>query len=195
MDTIIRKAIKTGCIAFAVLLVMGGLFIIQNALAQHPAMKAMKDTKKEKASAELSEKEVPRGPRDEYNRGNPRSTIEGFIAATRDGKYELAAHYFFRYISYPFSWFIVNKTNISANSLTVIGFVIGIFSAVFFSVPLRARCQGCDIVNRVIFRSHPVEDRILAHSGRTGDDDEQRWLLAVEWICYLGLLHRLRLTK
>jgi len=90
---IIRKAIKIRFIAFTVLLVMGGLFTIQSAMAQHPAMTALKDTAKEEKPEEKSEIEKPKGPRDEYNRGTPRSSVEGFVAATRDGKFEKAAQY------------------------------------------------------------------------------------------------------
>ena len=36
---------------------------------------------------------VPPGPVDEFNRGTPRGTIKGFLAATRDGKFEEAANY------------------------------------------------------------------------------------------------------
>ena len=93
MSMIIRKAIKNRFIAFTVLMVMGGLFTIQSAMAQHPAVKALTDTAKEQKPEEKSEKERPKGPRDEHNRGTPRSSVEGFIAATRDGKYEKAAQY------------------------------------------------------------------------------------------------------
>ena len=93
MSMIIRKGMKICFVAFTVLLVIGGSFTIQSALAQHPAMNALKKEAKEEKTAEKSEKEKPKGPRDEYNRGNPRSSVEGFIAATRDGKYEKAAQY------------------------------------------------------------------------------------------------------
>ncbi len=93
MSMIIRRAIRICFNAFTVLLVVGGLFTIQSAMAQHPAVNALQGTAKEEKTAEKPEKEKPKGPRDEYNRGNPRSSVEGFIAATRDGKYEKAAQY------------------------------------------------------------------------------------------------------
>ena len=45
--------------------------------------------------AEKPEKKpgVPAGPVDEYNRGTPRGAFKGFIAATRDGKFDTAANY------------------------------------------------------------------------------------------------------
>jgi MscS family membrane protein len=93
MSMIIRKAIKNRFIAFTVLMVIGGLFTIQSAMAQHPAVKALTDTAKEEKTAEKPEKAKPKGPRDEHNRGTPRSSVEGFVAATRNGKYEKAAQY------------------------------------------------------------------------------------------------------
>lgn len=115
---IIRKAIKIRFIAFTVLLVMGGLFTIQSAMAQHPAMKTLKDTAKEEKTAEKSEKEKPKGPRDEYNRGTPRSSVEGFVAATRDGKYEKAAHYL-DLRNLPI-WIDANKGPVLARKLKII---------------------------------------------------------------------------
>lgn len=54
-----------------------------------------KSTPPENAKSEsiTKEKKTPPGPVDDYNRGTPRSMVQGFIETTRDGKFEKAAEY------------------------------------------------------------------------------------------------------
>ena len=52
------------------------------------------ETKSEPVAEKPEKKpDVPAGPVDEYNRGTPRGAFKGYIAATRDGKFERAANY------------------------------------------------------------------------------------------------------
>ena len=75
------------CMALAVFLFSG------NAMAQLPVQKALEGKAKDEKTAEKPKKQPPKGPLDEYNRGTPRSSVEGFLTAARDGKYENAAKY------------------------------------------------------------------------------------------------------
>ena len=88
-----RKPFKAHYLLFIGVLVLAGLFIAHSATAQLAAQKALKDTGKEEKAEEKPKKEKLAGPVDELNRGTPRSSFEGFIAATRDGKFDTAAQY------------------------------------------------------------------------------------------------------
>lgn len=59
---------------------------------------------------------------------------------------ELAAHYFFRVVAYPFSAFLIKYTAISPNTITVIGFLFGMIS---ISLYLRGTFEN--IVPATIF--------------------------------------------
>ncbi len=47
---------------------------------------------------------------------------------------EFAAKYFFRVCSFPFSYILINSTNITPNVITFIGLVFGLLSILFFSM-------------------------------------------------------------
>ena len=47
---------------------------------------------------------------------------------------EFAAKYFFRVCSFPFSYILINYTNITPNVITCIGFIFGLLSIIFFSL-------------------------------------------------------------
>ena len=88
-DRYIRQS-RTGlaiALAFAVLLLLA--LITANAVfaAGSEAKEQETTAKPEKAAG------IQAGPVDEFNRGTPRSSYRGFIAATRDGKYDEAANY------------------------------------------------------------------------------------------------------
>lgn len=78
-------------ILIGVFIILIGFFTVQGALAQ-TALSTI--NKKSSKSEEVAEKPVtPAGPADEYDRGNPRSSLIGYLKATRDGNYERAAEY------------------------------------------------------------------------------------------------------
>jgi MscS family membrane protein len=75
--------------------VMAAFFTVSSAMAQSALQKAAKETSKEKEVTEKAEpkKAPPAGPVDEYDRGVPQSSVNGFFSAVRDGKFERAANY------------------------------------------------------------------------------------------------------
>ena len=86
---------KIGYLYLMACFVLTGLIAFSSAEAQAPAQKAAeKISKEEKPSKEPKpQKAAPVGPVDEYERGNPRSCVTGFLKATRDGNYKRAANY------------------------------------------------------------------------------------------------------
>jgi MscS family membrane protein len=68
-----------------------GFFTVHGAIAQTALnMVIKKPTKTEEAEKKPV---TPAGPADEYDRGNPRSSLKGYFKATRDGDYKRAAQY------------------------------------------------------------------------------------------------------
>jgi MscS family membrane protein len=76
------------CASMVVLLVAPA----SRSLAQ-PTAKDVLENRAKQAPAEAPKGEEPKGPVDEFDRGTPRTSIEGFLAATRAGDYERAANY------------------------------------------------------------------------------------------------------
>jgi MscS family membrane protein len=62
-------------------------------LAQPSVKEVLEQGKAKPEPAEEPKGEEPKGPVDEFGRGTPRTSIEGFLAATRAGDYERAANY------------------------------------------------------------------------------------------------------
>ena len=74
-----------------VFIIFIGFFTVHSAIAQTVLSTV---TKKSSKSEEAAKKPVtPAGPADEYDRGNPRSSLKGYFKATRDGDYKRAAEY------------------------------------------------------------------------------------------------------
>ena len=86
-DGISRTILIISCLVWMV------LGTTQSALAQLSVQKTLKDSTKEKKAEKEPEKAPPTGPVDEYQRGNPRSSVNGFLTAARDGDFEKAAKY------------------------------------------------------------------------------------------------------
>ena len=85
----------SGYLYLIVCIVLAGLIALPEAMAQAPARQIAKETSNgEKPSEELKPKKAASaGPVDEYERGNPRSCVGGYLKATRDGDYKRAAKY------------------------------------------------------------------------------------------------------
>ena len=83
-------------LTIAVCLILTGLISTYNAIAQTAAQKVVQqNSKEEKAEEKIKPKKAPpAGPLDEFERGNPRSSVKGFFKAARDGDFERAAKYF-----------------------------------------------------------------------------------------------------
>jgi MscS family membrane protein len=62
-------------------------------LAQPTFKEVLEKGKAKPEPADAPKQDEPRGPVDEFDRGTPRTSIEGFLAATRTGNYERAANY------------------------------------------------------------------------------------------------------
>lgn len=89
-------------IAFAFILMLGALVLADSALAQQPTLKEVigGKTKESKEIKELEAKDEPTQksaritvPDDEFDRGVPRTSVEGFLKAASDRNYERAAEY------------------------------------------------------------------------------------------------------
>jgi len=83
------------CITIAVCLILTGLITTQNAIAQTAAQKVVQQnsTEEKTEAKDMPKKAPPAGPLDEFERGNPRSSVKGFFKAARDGDFERAAKY------------------------------------------------------------------------------------------------------
>ena len=83
-------------IFIALCLILAGLLIAHSAIAQTAVQKAVQQSSKEEKAEEKDKlkKAPPAGPLDEFERGNPRSSVKGFFKAARDGDFERAAQYF-----------------------------------------------------------------------------------------------------
>ncbi len=78
-------------ILIGVFIIFIGFFTVHSAIAQ-TALSMV--TEKPSKTEEAAKKPVtPTGPADEYDRGNPRSSLKGYFKATRDGDYKRAAQY------------------------------------------------------------------------------------------------------
>ena len=79
----------------AVCLILTGLITTHNAIAQTAAQKAVQQNSQEEKNEEKdkAKKTLAAGPLDEFERGNPRSSVKGFFKAARDGDFERAAKY------------------------------------------------------------------------------------------------------
>ena len=82
-------------LTIAVCLILTGLIYTYNAIAQTAAQKVVQQNSKEEKTDEKDKpkKAQPAGPLDEFERGNPRSSVKGFFKAARDGDFERAAKY------------------------------------------------------------------------------------------------------
>jgi MscS family membrane protein len=82
-------------ITVLVCLILTGLITTHDAIAQIPAQKLVQKNSSEEKAEEKEEpkKAPPTGPLDEFERGNPRSSVKGFFKATRDGDFERASEY------------------------------------------------------------------------------------------------------
>jgi hypothetical protein len=86
-----RKVTPIGYMLIAVFIIFIGFFTVHSAIAQTALSTVTKESSK---SEEAAKKPVtPAGPADEYDRGNPRSSLKGYFKATRDGDYKRAAQY------------------------------------------------------------------------------------------------------
>jgi MscS family membrane protein len=67
----------------------------ESGMAQAATPKMGQNASDQEKSAKKAEpeKEAPSGPMDEYNRGNPRSSVAGYFIAARNGDFEKAARY------------------------------------------------------------------------------------------------------
>ena len=70
-------------------------FLLAAVLLPVIAIEALAQEKTPTANEEQKppEKKVPRGPVDEFERGNPRSSLKGYLRAARDGDFKTAAQY------------------------------------------------------------------------------------------------------
>lgn len=82
-------------LTIAVCLILTGLIYTSNAIAQTAAQKVVQQNSKEEKTEEKDKpkKAPPAGPLDEFERGNPRSSVKGFFKAARNGDFDRAAEY------------------------------------------------------------------------------------------------------
>jgi len=82
-------------ISIAVCLILAAVLTAHIAMAQSAVQKVIKDASKEEKTAEKPEPQEapPAGPTDEYDRGTPRSSFQGFLKAAEDGDFKKAANY------------------------------------------------------------------------------------------------------
>lgn len=80
---------------FVIILFAAGFIIADNAMSQAVVQQLAKGSENEGAAKEKepSSQKTPLGPLDEFDRGIPRTSIKGFLDATRDGDFEKAAEY------------------------------------------------------------------------------------------------------
>jgi MscS family membrane protein len=86
-----RDVVAIRYILIGVFIIFIGFFTVHSAMAQTALSTVTKESSK---SEEAAKKPViPAGPADEYDRGNPRSSLKGYFKATRDGDFKRAAEY------------------------------------------------------------------------------------------------------
>ncbi len=87
---------RTGhCVIIALCLILTGSITTHKAIAETVSQKVLQqNSKKEKNEDKVKPKKAPpAGPLDEFERGNPRSSVKGFIKAAGAGDFEQAAKY------------------------------------------------------------------------------------------------------
>ena len=93
----IRSLDSSSCRFFALLaaLLLTAFLFVEASVAQPLAKQELSGASKESQVVPQArgEKIQHAGPMDEFDRGVPRSALEGFLVASRDGDYERAAHY------------------------------------------------------------------------------------------------------
>jgi len=62
-------------------------------IAENAKTENVSETETDKSESFIKKKVNISGPLDDYNRGTPRTMMEGFIQATRDGKFKIALNY------------------------------------------------------------------------------------------------------
>jgi len=83
-----RKTVPIGC------LIITAIFILILFLPVTQAADSKSSPSENAKTESLTKKKIiPPGPADDYNRGTPRTAMQGFIGATRDGKFQKAAEY------------------------------------------------------------------------------------------------------
>ena len=91
-----RRIGKSSCLVRVAILSML-VFLLAGQTVAVPAVQAASKeaSNPETAAAESTDKKQvpPATPMDEYHRGTPRTSLEGFFDATRDGDFETAAKY------------------------------------------------------------------------------------------------------
>lgn len=95
MGMIYRKIYVSGYLYLLVCIVLAGLFALPEAMAQAPVKQIAKPASNEEKPSEEQKpkKDASAGPVDEYARGNPRSSVNKYFEAARDGEYKRAAKY------------------------------------------------------------------------------------------------------
>jgi len=83
------------CVIIALCLILTGSITTHKAIAETVSQKVLQqNSKKEKNEDKVKPKKAPpAGPLDEFERGNPRSSVKGFIKAAGAGDFERAAKY------------------------------------------------------------------------------------------------------
>jgi MscS family membrane protein len=84
----LRWSAAMACASIFVLLVGPA----SRSLAQ-PTLKAVLERGAKQEPAEAPKGQEPKGPVDEFDRGTPRTSVEGFLAVARAGDYERAANF------------------------------------------------------------------------------------------------------
>jgi MscS family membrane protein len=85
-----------GSIGYSAAIACAGMILLLAAPASRsvaqPTLKDVLEHGKEEP-ADAPKQEEPKGPVDEFDRGTPQTSMQGFLAAARDGDYERAAEY------------------------------------------------------------------------------------------------------
>ena len=91
-----RKIALTGCLfmasIFSLILFLPAPKAADLKVVQQANQKSL-ESEKADTKPVVKTKILPPGPADDYNRGTPRTAVQGFIGATRDGKFQKAAEY------------------------------------------------------------------------------------------------------
>ena len=85
------EKLKVFCFLFIVVTITVLIAGTIGALAQQPTLKEV--VKGEQSAKKVEKKAQPAGPADEFDRGTPRSSVQGFLMATGEGDYRRAAEY------------------------------------------------------------------------------------------------------
>ena len=99
MSSFTRKATlgaATRSVAISACLVLAALVVADSALAQQPTLKEVigGEKKQEQVTEQPEQKKTqPTSPADAFNRGIPRSSVQGFFQAAGERDFERAAQY------------------------------------------------------------------------------------------------------